>query len=85
MLIWRVVPLFIMWMLWQDRNRRDFNDASLNLLKSMFIRSLYDWMNIALGSHSFHSFLDFISLLNLRINFLEDIVYTSRVLLSTFY
>ena len=59
--IWRAVPLCLMWMLWRERNRTAFEDSEKSSLepKMIFLRVLCDWMD-ALSGHSFPSILDFV-------------------------
>jgi hypothetical protein len=42
--IWNLVPLYLMWSLWQERNHRIFEDLekSLNYLQEQFSGLLYD-------------------------------------------
>ncbi|KAG6705367.1 hypothetical protein I3842_07G176000 [Carya illinoinensis] len=43
--MWKMIPLCIMWCLWQERNERTFEDQerSLEELKVLFFRTLCNW------------------------------------------
>ena len=59
--IWSAVPLYLMWMLWRERNRRAFEDSKRSSmeLKMILLWTICDWMD-ALSGHSFSSILDFV-------------------------
>jgi hypothetical protein len=45
MLIWRMVPLCLMWCLWRERNAHSFEDCEIGLinLKKLVIQTLFMW------------------------------------------
>ena len=46
--IWKVVPLCLMWCIWKERNSRYFEDIERSMpdLKLLFIRTLFDWFSM---------------------------------------
>jgi hypothetical protein len=44
-IVWKIVPLCIMWCLWRERNDRSFEnlERTLEELKSFFFFSLFAW------------------------------------------
>jgi hypothetical protein len=44
-MVWKIVPLFLIWCLWRERNVRCFEDldGTLEELKSFFFFSLFTW------------------------------------------
>ena len=63
--IWSIIPHYLMWCLWRERNCRCFEDyeSSISDLKLLFFRTLRDWL-FALQSQSFPSFIDFLDSCN---------------------
>jgi hypothetical protein len=59
--LWEMMPLYIFWCIWWERNSRSFEGEERNLmeLKGMVLRTLMDWAN-ATGVVSFFSALDFL-------------------------
>jgi hypothetical protein len=43
--IWNLVPLYLMWTVWKERNRRTFENMELtrDALANLFFRTLSDW------------------------------------------
>ena len=64
--IWNLVPLWLMWLIWKERNRRTFEDVSSSnsQLLDCFILTLFDWSR-AWGFTSSTSVIEFISSLSL--------------------
>ena len=46
--IWKVVPLCLLWCIWKERNSRCFEDIECSMpdLKLLFIRTLFDWFSV---------------------------------------
>ena len=44
--IWNTVPTCLMWLVWQERNTRTFEDSErpLDLLKSLLFGTLFQWV-----------------------------------------
>ena len=63
--IWIIVPHYLMWCLWREKNNRCFedNERSMPNLKLFFFRTLLDWLS-TLRNQSFSSILDFIDSCN---------------------
>ena len=59
--IWGMIPHFLMWSIWQERNACDFKgcERSIPDLKLSFFRTLFEWTN-ASGVYSFNSLADFL-------------------------
>jgi hypothetical protein len=64
--VWKMVPLCIMWCIWRERNDRCFEDKSRSLeeLLHLFFRTLFTWTAgwLAPRVTSFSDFLSFFSL-----------------------
>ena len=62
--IWKVVPLCVMWCIWKERNSRCFEDIERAMpdLKLFFIRTLLDWFSVW-KNHPF-SILDLLDFCN---------------------
>ena len=45
---WNMVPACLMWLIWRERNTRNFEDVerSVDLLKSLLIGTLFEWSHI---------------------------------------
>lgn len=57
--IWEMVPIFLLWCIWRERNDRNFEDkeCSLEELKCFF-DSLMSWeIDVDFNGRSFHDFL----------------------------
>ena len=63
--IWNLVPLCLMWSLWQERNRRIFEDLEKSLihLQEQFLGLLYDFSR-SWGLTAASSLPDFVASLN---------------------
>ena len=63
-IVWKTVPLCLLWSLWRKRNDRNFNDQGRTLeeLKSSFFFSLFTWTTACLIPLAI-SFYDFLVLL----------------------
>jgi len=59
--VWRMVPLCVLWCLWREKNDRYFEDRERNLeeLKSFFFNTLYLWTTAYISPLviSYHDFL----------------------------
>ena len=46
--IWKMVPAFLMWLIWRERNNRTFEDIvrSIDLLKPILVGTLFKWGKI---------------------------------------
>ena len=64
--LWIIVPHYLMWCLWRERNSKCFedNEKSMPDLKLFFFRTLSDWLS-TLQNQSLSSFLDLLNLCNL--------------------
>jgi hypothetical protein len=73
--VWNLVPLCLMWTIWQERNRRIFEDLkrSGNQLLEYFSGLLFDWSRVW-GFTAFTSLLDFIASLS-AVYFLKKLFY----------
>ena len=51
--LWNMVPACLMWLVWKERNRHTFEDMenSLDQLKTMFARTLFDWSQVRDFTH----------------------------------
>ena len=65
--IWKVVPHYLMWCIWKERNSRCFedNERSMPDLKLLFFKTLLDWFFVWRNQH-FSSILDLRDLCNVR-------------------
>ena len=63
--IWNLVPLCLMWSLWQERNRRIFEDLEKSLIhpQEQFLGLLYDFSR-SWGLTAASSLPDFVASLN---------------------
>ena len=63
--VWKVVPLCIMWCIWRERNDRCFEDSSMSSeeLLHFFLFTLFTWTEswLALWVFNFADFLSFSS------------------------
>ncbi|KAG6694688.1 hypothetical protein I3842_09G061500 [Carya illinoinensis] len=58
--IWKMIPLCIMWCLWQERNERTFEDQarSMEELRALFFRTLCSWaIAVDFNGMALHEFL----------------------------
>ena len=58
--IWKMIPICIMWCLWQERNERTFEDKerSMEELKIFFFRTLCTWaIAVDFNGMELHDFL----------------------------
>ena len=64
--IWLIVPRFLMWCLWRERNSRCFEDIERFIpdLKLFFFRTLLDWLAVMRNQSFFFFFLDFLDSCN---------------------
>ena len=46
--IWNLVPSYLMWSVWRERNARTFENTcrSADQLQEIFVNSLYDWSRV---------------------------------------
>ena len=46
--IWNMVPAYLMWLVWREKNSRTFEDmeSSLDQLKVLFAHTFFDWSRI---------------------------------------
>ena len=58
-LLWSMIPHFLMWVIWRERNTRTFegDERWIHELKLFFLQTLLEWAN-ALGFVTFMSLLD---------------------------
>ena len=58
---WRAIPLFLMWTIWKERNRRVFDDIERNDqdIKSIFLYTFVNWARVYIEEHTL-SLLDFV-------------------------
>jgi len=68
--IWKVIPAFLMWSIWRERNRRIFEDNEYDvlLLKSSFLRSLPNWALVHVPTFSSGNLVDLICFLDCNNN-----------------
>ena len=64
--IWKVVPFYLMWCIWEERNSRCFEDIERSMpdLKLLFIRTLFDWFSV--WRNQPFSILDLLDFCNFR-------------------
>ncbi|KAG6729257.1 hypothetical protein I3842_01G018300 [Carya illinoinensis] len=58
--MWKMIPICIMWCIWQERNERTFEDKerSMEELKAFFFRTLCTWaIAVNFNGQTFHDFL----------------------------
>ena len=58
--VWKMIPIWIMWCLWQERNARTFEDKerSMEELKVFFFRTLCIWtIAVDFNGLELHDFL----------------------------
>jgi hypothetical protein len=62
-LVWKMIPHFLIWCLWRERNARLFEDAQRHIheLKLLFFHTLFDWV-MGSGISSIHYLLELIDL-----------------------
>ena len=62
---WSAAPLCLMWTLWEERNKRVFNDneRSNQAIKHSFLYTFVNWARVYLEDHTL-SMIDFIEWLN---------------------
>ena len=72
--IWKIVPSYLMWCIWKERNNRCFEDSERAMpnLKLLFFRTLLDWFSVW-RNHTF-SILDLLDFCNFR-SWLFSLVY----------
>jgi hypothetical protein len=65
--IWQVVPHYLMWCIWRERNGCIFEDCERSYveIKLIFLRSLLDWV-VGWGLYSCNSLIQFLELCFLR-------------------
>ena len=82
--IWSIIPHYLMWCLWRERNTRCFEDIERSIpdLKLFFFKTLLDWL-FALQKQSLPSFIDFLDSCNFYIGFVDPF-YTPCVLGCSF-
>ena len=82
---WSIIPHYLRWCLWKERNSRCFEDIERSILdlKLFFFRTLLDWL-FALQKQSFPSFIDFLDSCNFSIWFIVPL-YTPYVLGGSFF
>ena len=58
---WRTAPLYLMWTIWKERNRRAFDDIERNDqdIKSIFLYTFVNWARVYIKEHTF-SLIDFV-------------------------
>ena len=58
-LLWSMIPHFLMWIIWTERNVRTFegSEKSVHELKLLFFQTLFDWANTS-GVFTFNSLPD---------------------------
>jgi hypothetical protein len=65
--VWRLVPLCLMWCIWQERNVRDFEDVETSMveLRKRLLNTLYIWIA---SHHSLNVFMyaEFLNLFSVR-------------------
>ena len=83
--IWSIIPHYLMWCLWRERNTRCFEDIERSIpdLKLFFFKTLLDWL-FALQKQSLPSFIDFLDSCNFCISFVDPL-YTPCVLGCSFF
>jgi hypothetical protein len=61
--IWKMVPHWLVWCLWRERNAWHFEDIEQTIsdLKLLFFNTLFEWV-LGLGIHSIHSLVELIDL-----------------------
>ena len=59
--VWRAAPLYLMWILWKERNRRAFNNVERfgQSIKSLFMYTFVNWVRVYIENHTV-SMIDFI-------------------------
>ncbi|KAG6730525.1 hypothetical protein I3842_01G084500 [Carya illinoinensis] len=58
-LIWKIIPIYIMWCVWQERNEQTFEnkERSMEELKAFIFRTLCTWaIAINFNGQNFHDF-----------------------------
>jgi hypothetical protein len=60
--VWKMVPIFLLWCLWRERNNRSFEDleSTLEEILSSFYLTLYFWTTTYVHPLSFN-FVDFLA------------------------
>ena len=53
---WNLIPGCLMWIVWKEQNHRSFDnsESSLDQLKSVFHRTLFDWSRLGFHGLFFH-------------------------------
>ncbi len=56
LLVWNMVPHYLVWCLWRERNTRHFEDTerTISELKLLFFHTQFDWV-VGSGAFSIHS------------------------------
>ena len=46
--VWNLVPAYLMWLVWKERNARTFEDveSSIDMLKTLLAKTLFEWSRI---------------------------------------
>ena len=52
---WRAIPLFLMWTIWKERNRRVFDDIERNdqVIQSIFLYTFVIWARVYIEERTF--------------------------------
>ena len=66
--IWNMVPGYLMWIVWMERNRRSFEDIEKSLvqLQALCLKTLFDWSR-CWGFSDCSTILEFISSLSIAL------------------
>ena len=60
LVMWRAIPLCLMWLIWKEYDRRAFEDVERPLMElKLFFRALHEWITV-LPNHSSSILLAFI-------------------------